>query len=315
VGQDARNRIIEALEKSNVSRQALADKLGLGRGAVSAKLNAEGEFDSVKYLEAAAELTGYTFDWLRTGKGPEKIGDGEFTLEMKESSFEYLTGKVTRLITVTVDRTGKELISYVPVKAAAGYTRGFSSPQFIEKLPAFNLPNLPQGSYRMFQVDGESMRQLGGGGLHDGDVVIGQYVEDIFSLKDNRVYVVVRNEGLLAKRVINRLTSEEKVLVLKSDNKNGQYPDIVIHPKEILEVWELKAFISRQLSFSTDLWDVINDMQVEQALIRAKVNEMARGNHPDVPLTEDEERKRAESDAAFAKSVNEGLKKPAFKRK
>ena len=46
----------------------------------------------------------------------------------------------------------------------------------------------------MFQVSGESMLQLGGGGLHDGDIVIGQYLEDIFSLRDNRVYVIISTE-------------------------------------------------------------------------------------------------------------------------
>lgn len=62
-----KNRIIEALDKSGKTRQALADKLGLGRGAVSDMLNKEGDIDSLKYIEATAELTGYSFDWIRTG--------------------------------------------------------------------------------------------------------------------------------------------------------------------------------------------------------------------------------------------------------
>jgi len=69
---DVKKRIIYALEKSNVSRQALADRLGLGRGAVSAKLTRDVEFDSLKYVEAAAELTGFSFHWIRTGQGPER---------------------------------------------------------------------------------------------------------------------------------------------------------------------------------------------------------------------------------------------------
>ena len=72
---DARERIIYALNKSSISRQALADKLGLGRGAVSARLNSTSEFDSYKYLKAAAELTGFRFDWLCTGEGPERADE------------------------------------------------------------------------------------------------------------------------------------------------------------------------------------------------------------------------------------------------
>lgn len=271
-------RLSFAIKAAKLSQEAVGKAFGdVSQKAVSNRLLGD-EIDSLSFIRTVARLTGFSFRWLADGEGSER-DDDEPSFEVSEAApNQYLSGKVIRPITVTVDRTGRELISYVPVKAYAGYRRGFGDPHYIEKLPAFSLPNIPQGkTLRMFQVDGDSMLQMGGAGLHDGDAVIGEYVEDIFSIRDNRVYVVVSTEGVLVKRVINRLTSQDKILVLKSDNKNGQYPDIIIHPKEILEVWELKAFISRQLSFSTDLWQVINDLQVEQALIKAKVDEMARG--------------------------------------
>ncbi len=124
----------------------------------------------------------------------------------------------------------------------------------------------------MFEVDGDSMLQMGGGGLHDGDIVIAQYVEDITSMRDNRVYVVISREGVVVKRCLNRLKEmENPILVCKSDNKNGQYPDIIIRPHEIIEVWELKAFISKQLSFATDIWQTLNDVQVQMALMDDKI--------------------------------------------
>lgn len=70
-----RERIIYALEQSKKTRQALADELGVGRGAVSDMLNKEGEFDSIKYLEACEKITGFRFEWLRTGKGPQRHGE------------------------------------------------------------------------------------------------------------------------------------------------------------------------------------------------------------------------------------------------
>jgi phage repressor protein C with HTH and peptisase S24 domain len=283
---DVRNRIIYALDKSSKTRQALAEKLGVGRGAVSDMLNKEGEFDSLKYLEATAELTGFNFEWLRTGEGRE-MPEGSSTIvdktystsgvsfaQVNEGIGEYLSGKNIRPVAVVVTPTGKELITYVPVKAQAGYRTGYADPQYLEKLPAFSLPiNITgSGTYRMFQVKGDSMTQLGGGGLHDGDIVIASYVEDIFELKDNRVYVFVTPEEVLVKRVLNRLKIEaERVLVLKSDNKSGQFKNIILHPPEILEVWELKLFISRQLNFNTDLWEVLGDLQAEQTIIREKI--------------------------------------------
>lgn len=79
-----RERIIYALEKSKKTRQALADELGIGRGAVSDMLNKEGEFDSIKYLEACEKITGFRFEWLRTGKGPEKHGEEKAERELEE---------------------------------------------------------------------------------------------------------------------------------------------------------------------------------------------------------------------------------------
>jgi transcriptional regulator with XRE-family HTH domain len=84
-------RIIYALEKSNITRQNLADKLKLGRGAVSARLNnSESEFDSLKYLEATAELTGFRFEWLRTGMGPEKDEGQDTTPGVSEPDVKYI---------------------------------------------------------------------------------------------------------------------------------------------------------------------------------------------------------------------------------
>lgn len=287
-------RLSFALDQSRIGQTGLSEELGTSASNISKRLRGD-EIDSLDFIRAVSRLTGYAFEWLADGTGPERESDDVAFMGVNDAdNAEYLSGKVVRPITVTVDKSGRELITYVQVKAYAGYKRGFGDPNFIEKLPAFNLPNLPQGkTFRMFEADGDSMLQLGGGGLHDGDAVIGEYVEDIFSLKDNRVYIVVTTDGVLIKRVINRLTSDEKILVLTSDNKNGQYPNIIIHPREILEVWEFKALISRQLSFHTDLYQLINDLQVEQALIRAKVNEVARGtNVKELPAQDESKNKR-----------------------
>jgi hypothetical protein len=77
--------------------------------------------------------------------------------------------------------------------------------------------------------------------------------------------------------LLNRLLEKDNsVLVCNSDNKNGQYPAIILRPHQLLEVWELKAFISKQLSFSTDLWTMLNDLQVQQALMSEKLKEMGK---------------------------------------
>lgn len=287
--QTIKDRINLALERSGQSQRELARVMQKSSAAISEMLTKPAELDSISYIEATAKLTGFSFEWIRTGQGPEKAG--AFLIDEPETYLHphvteaqegysvpaYLQGKHIRPITVTVDLSGKELITYVPVKAQAGYPKGYGDPKFVGKLPAFSLPVLisQTSTHRMFQVDGNSMRQLGGGGLNDGDIVIASYVEDIFSgVKDGRVYVVITTEGVLIKRVINRLQSTDKVLVLNSDNKSGEYGPIIVHPHEILEVWELKAFLSKQLSLGTDIWDMLNDLSAKQAILEDKVKDL-----------------------------------------
>ena len=85
-----RERIKIALDRSGKSQVDLADLLQVRQGSVSGVLNRETEFDSLKYLEATERLTGYRFEWLRTGKGPEKTEDTDVLL-VNEPEEKYMT--------------------------------------------------------------------------------------------------------------------------------------------------------------------------------------------------------------------------------
>ncbi len=275
-------RIKEVLKASKVSQTELAKALGVSHAAVNERLNKEEDIDSIQFLHTVSALTAVPLEYLITGDvdlatlGPLKNKQHntlkEVTVVTEGYDKVYLEGKRIRPITVTVNPQGKELITFVPVRAQAGYLKGYGDPHYIEKLPAFNLPILKDGAYRMFEVDGDSMLQQGGGGLHDGDIVIAQYVEDFFTIKDRRVYVVISTDGVCVKRCINRLKDPQNpILVCQSDNKNGQHKDIIVRPHEIIEVWELKAFISKQLGFATDLWDLLSKVETQVALMNEKI--------------------------------------------
>ncbi len=69
-----------------------------------------------------------------------------------------ITGQKLRLLTVTTDNQGNENIEMVATKAQAGYANGYGDPEFVEKLPKFQLPFLPKNrTYRCFQIKGDSM--------------------------------------------------------------------------------------------------------------------------------------------------------------
>lgn len=170
---------------------------------------------------------------------------------------------------VTVNESGKDNVVLVPAKAAAGYLLGYGDPQFVQSLPTFSLPNIQNGTFRMFQISGHSMYPT----LNDGSYVVGEWVENwIKDIKDNRIYVIVSNDGILSKRVLNRLKKYDN-LYLKSDNRR-EYPNISLETSKIKEVWAVKMHLSFELPDPTVLYDRVGDLEAEidhiKSLLKSK---------------------------------------------
>lgn len=180
----------------------------------------------------------------------------------------------TKPVLVTVDNSGIENIVLVPVKAAAGYLVGHHDPEYIESLPAFGVPTIQNGLFRAFEVQGYSMLAEEGRGLYPSDIVIAQYVESPQEVIDSRVYVVIsKEEGIIVKRCLNRIRENNK-LICNSDNKNGEYPPIIIESEQIQEIWEFKAVISRQIPRPGDLFSRLNNLEARMALMeQQKLNQ------------------------------------------
>jgi transcriptional regulator with XRE-family HTH domain len=170
-----------------------------------------------------------------------------------------------RVLSITVDKNDRENIELVPQKAAAGYLNGYSDPEYIEELPRFQLPMLPGNvTYRAFEISGDSMLPL-----RSGTIVIGQYLENITSIKNGKTYVLVtRDEGIVYKRVF-KYSDNRELFCLASDNR--QYSTYDVNGNDFLEIWEAKAFISTELPDPDDegeitlkkLADIVLDLQQE----------------------------------------------------
>lgn len=173
---------------------------------------------------------------------------------------------------VTVDNSGKENVTMVPVKARAGYLNGYEDPEYISTLPAYRLPGLSNGTYRMFEVEGLSMHPT----FDDKDILITQFVEDLNAVRDDRIYVVVtRNDGVVVKRVLNRIQKDNK-LILKSDNykHKEEYPPLVIDPQDVLELWYGIAFMSRQMRAPNELYVRVADTEGRLTMLEAELRRM-----------------------------------------
>lgn len=142
-----------------------------------------------------------------------------------------------RVLSISVDNHDRENIELVPVKASAGYLNGYGDPEFISELPKFHLPIFRQGTYRAFEIKGDSMLPL-----QSGTIVVGEYLSNWNDLKQGDTYVIISKEdGIVYKRAGNRFR-ESKSLKLISDNP--AYEPYTIPGEDVLEIWKARAYIS-----------------------------------------------------------------------
>ncbi len=182
------------------------------------------------------------------------FGKSKVMLNKDIATIQTYSG-VPQVVSVNQDNT--ENIVFVPIKARAGYLDGYGDSQFIQTLPAFNMPQLTNGTFRCFEVQGNSMVQT----FFDGDLVFGKYVEHLDHVKDGLVYVIVsKNDGIVLKRVINTIKDQNK-LILKSDNKDGNYPNYTISAEDIMEIWQVTMFASKQIPEPVDVYDRLHELE------------------------------------------------------
>ena len=195
------------------TQEQLANELEIKRSLIGSyeEGRAKPNYD---VLTSVSKLFKHTIDHLITK-------DLRLTEKVPLFSEEQMdvTGKNLRVLAISVDKEERENIEMVPVKAAAGYLNGFADPTFIKELNRFRLPFLPAGTYRAFEIKGDSMLPL-----QPGSVVVGEYVDNWRNIKDGITYIVLsKHDGIVYKRVFNQI-EENGTLVLRSDNTAYPYP-------------------------------------------------------------------------------------------
>ncbi|MCX2449950.1 helix-turn-helix domain-containing protein [Pedobacter sp. PLR] len=217
-------------KKKGLTQQQFADAMEVKRSLIGAyeEDRAEPKYDLLKKI---AEYYDLTIDEFIN----ERINDS-WKPKLKSQ------GSNLRILSISVDNDNKENIEMVPVKASAGYLNGFADPEYIKDLPKFQLPLpfLKQGTFRAFEILGDSMLPI-----QSGSIILAEYLDNWNDIKVGETYIVIsKNEGVVYKRAGNKF-KENKELKLVSDNK--LYDPYTIPSDEILEIWKAKAFISSSL--------------------------------------------------------------------
>jgi transcriptional regulator with XRE-family HTH domain len=164
----------------------------------------------------------------------------------------------------------RNLIHFVPVKAAAGYLAGYADSEFIDELNTFTLPMLSSGNYRAFEIIGDSMMPT-----PSGSIIVGEKVDgSTENIKNNHAYIVVsRNEGIVYKRIVKSNKAKSK-LTLVSDNP--QYQPYQVNAEDIVELWQAQMVISKvtiQQRWDVDsLASMVNNLQSQVSSLKKKMN-------------------------------------------
>ncbi|MEJ7627040.1 MAG: LexA family transcriptional regulator [Ferruginibacter sp.] len=166
----------------------------------------------------------------------------------------------------TADRN---VIHFVPVKAAAGYLAGYADSEFIDELNTFTLPMLSGGNYRAFEIIGDSMMPT-----PSGSIIVGEKVNSLEDVKSNAACIVVsKNEGIVYKRIVKNNRAKNKVSLVSD---NPAYQPYQVNSDDIAEIWMAQVIIGKVTQ--QQRWDVnslanlVNNLQDQVSTLKKKMN-------------------------------------------
>lgn len=246
------------------TQDIVANELGISRSTLNSYENGSIKNPTLDSLMMFSKYYRVSIDTM-VKVDMTKLSDFQLS-ELERGHDVYVTGSRLRVLATTVDSHNKENIEVVPLKAKAGYKSGYADPEFIKKLPTFQLPILfSERKYRMFQISGDSMLPI-----PDKSYIIGEYLENWYDIKDGDAYVfLTQDEGIVFKVAYNQLRKKKTVL-LKS--LNTVYDPYEVPVSDIKEVWKFCNYISNQLpeiSFTReDVMDKLSKMEEEMKNLR-----------------------------------------------
>ena len=228
--------------RHKLSQQELSEKLSVPRSSLSDYERGHTQVGLDSLFKLADIFDVKIDDLLRTN--------------LSHKDLEILRNKELRVLAISVDADNNSNIELVETKAEAGYLESFADPEYIRDLPKIGFPNIPQGTYRGFEIRGDSMLPM-----ESGSIVVCSYVENIHDIKAGKTYIIIsKSEGVVYKRVKNEKNTEKLILI----SDNDVYLPYAINYGDIDEVWQYYAHLSfsdSKYTFNSMLEDKLQDIQ------------------------------------------------------
>lgn len=235
------------------TQEEFASKLNIKRSLIGA-YEEERADPRIDVLEVVADMFKLSLDELLLKDLSNSINTGSYLQKRRMQKM------------ASVERN---IIHFVPVKAAAGYLTSYADSEFIDELNTFTLPMLSGGNYRAFEIIGDSMLPT-----PSGSIIVGEKVESLDDTKNGQAYIVVsKNEGIVYKR-INKNSKTKNKITLESDNPN--YKPYQINSEDIVELWLAQVVIGKVAS--QQRWDVnslanlVSNLHEQVSTLKKKMN-------------------------------------------
>lgn len=157
------------------------------------------------------------------------------------SKFEDVGGGIIRM-----------RVPIVPVKAYAGYLRGFQDPEFYEDLTTISIDVFKEhrGHYLTFEVEGDSMMTLDpdlfefmalpGWKAVSREVPRHQWAYKLHTHKVDTWIIVHNTEGILIKQIVNHDVNLGTITV---HSLNPKYPDETFNLNDVAQIFNVVKFI------------------------------------------------------------------------
>jgi transcriptional regulator with XRE-family HTH domain len=232
------------------TQQEFANKLQIKRSLLGAYEEERAE-PRIEVLEIVSDIFKLTLDEL-------------LLKDVSDTKGSYISKRRMQKLA-----SGSNEIQMVPVKAAAGYLAGYADPEFIDELNTFTLPMLAPGTYRAFEIVGDSMLPT-----PSGSVIVGEKVDNLDDVKNNQTYIVISlSEGIVYKRIMKNPKQRAK-LTLLSDNPS--YQAYTVNTADIVEIWKATLIIAK--ANTQQRWDVnqlatlVSNLQEQVSTLKNKMN-------------------------------------------
>lgn len=293
------DRLIEYLQYSKISPSKAEKALGVANAYIQNSKNRKGEIGSSILSKLASEYLDLNLIWLITGNGQmlltpsvvqenkedtpsqkeqitvvskdKKVNTAPPTLSKTAPATAPATHNLGMPKVVAVNENNEDLVSLVSAKAAAGYLNGYADAEYVENLPTIRLPNLKGGTHRAFENKGHSMLPT----LHNGSISVGRWVESLDEIKDRRIYIIVsKHDGIVIKRVLNRVEEAGKLILLSDNSNKVEYPNYTIDVSDILEVWYLRGGFIFDFREPSELYARFNDMEAKITIMQEQLQKL-----------------------------------------